>query len=69
MNTEDRRYCVYFHKKATTLELFYIGSGVEGKREKHFQNRSKAWHKIVEEFGVKVEIYRSGLTLQEARLL
>lgn len=65
----DKRYCVYFHKRASDGSLFYIGSGVKGKREKHFQHRSKKWHEVVETHGVIVEIYKDQLTLSESRAL
>lgn len=66
---EDKRYCVYFHKKKTTGEIYYIGSGVKNKREFHFSNRSKAWHEIHTACGTDVEIYKDNLSCKESRIL
>lgn len=65
----DRKYCVYFHKRKTDGIVYYIGSGVKNKREYHFNNRSKSWHEAHEKHGTIVEIYRDSLTVTEARSL
>lgn len=72
--TEDlllpkNNYCVYLHKRADDGTVFYIGSGVQNKREKHFNDRSKTWHKIKDTFGVIVEIFKSNLDKNSARSL
>lgn len=66
---EDKRYCVYFHKKKTSGEIYYIGSGVKNKREFHFSNRSIAWHEIHDSCGTDVEIYKDNLSCKESRIL
>jgi hypothetical protein len=62
-------YCVYLHKKKNSPSVFYIGSGVQGKRELNFCGRSKSWQTIKEKYGVDVEIYADNLTKSEARRL
>lgn len=64
---EDRRYCVYLHKRADNGTVYCIGSGVKNKREYHFCNRSKDWHAIHDNYGTIVEIYKDNLTVSEAR--
>lgn len=66
---DSKRYCVYLHKNKVTGVVYYIGSGVQNKREFHFSSRSKAWHEIHDSFGTDVEIYQSGMTLSESRRL
>lgn len=61
--------CVYLHRRADDNEVFYIGSGTQGKRENHFSNRSKAWQEVKQKHGVIVEIYRKDLDLTSARQL
>lgn len=63
----DKRYCVYFHKRKTDGVVYYIGSGVQGKRESHFTKRSKSWHEVHDTFGTTIEIYKNKLSLDEAR--
>lgn len=60
-------YCVYFHKKKTTGEVFYIGSGVQNKREINFTGRSDSWFAVKNEHGVEVETYAKDLSKSEAR--
>jgi hypothetical protein len=62
-------YCVYLHKIAYNNEVFYVGSGVQNKREFHFSARSKAWHAIKEKFDITVEVLYKDLTKQEARTI
>lgn len=62
-------YCVYLHKRADNGDVFYIGSGVQNKREKHFTARSKAWHEVKDNFGVVVEIFKADLDKVSARNL
>ena len=62
-------YCVYFHKKKDTGEIFYIGSGVQNKREFHFNGRSKSWNIIKQTHGVLVEVYAKNLNKADARKL
>jgi len=62
-------YCVYLHKKKNLPSVFYIGSGVQSKRELNFWGRSKSWQAIKDKYGVDIEIYASNLTKTEAREL
>lgn len=68
LNVKDN-YCVYFHKKKDTGEIFYIGSGRQNKREFNFNGRSNSWNAIKETNGVIVEIYAKNLNKTEARRL
>lgn len=60
-------YCVYFHKKKNSISVFYIGSGVQGRREFNFYGRSKNWQEVKDNYGVDVEIYANNLTKAKAR--
>lgn len=66
---DENRYCVYLHRRADNGDVYYVGSGVKGKRERHFSNRSVEWHLINNLYGTSVEIYKDNLTLNEARNL
>jgi hypothetical protein len=68
LNVKDN-YCVYFHKKKDTGEIFYIGSGRQNKREFNFNGRSNSWNAIKETNGVIVEVYAKNLKKTEARRL
>lgn len=54
-------FYVYFHKKATTGEIFYVGKG-SGRRAYDKSSRSKWWYKVVAKHGFVVEIYMDKLT-------
>lgn len=54
-------FYVYFHKKATTGEIFYVGKG-HGRRAYDKSSRSKWWYKVVAKHGFVVEIYMDKLT-------
>lgn len=53
----SNNFCVYFHINKETGDVYYIGSGVSGKREIHFNGRSKDWERIHSKFGTLVSIY------------
>lgn len=55
---------VYLHKKKTDSSVFYVGMG-ELKRA-YCKQRSKWWNKVVKKYGYIVEIYKDGLTQEEA---
>jgi hypothetical protein len=62
----DKRFCVYFHRRKDTGELFYIGQGTLD-RSKSKARKMKLWHDTVEEAnGFFVEIYKKDLTKAEA---
>lgn len=67
--TNESKYCVYLHKRKTDGVVFYIGSGIQGKREFHFTNRSKSWHYVKDHYGVEVEVYANNLSKIDARNL
>lgn len=63
--TEDRRFYVYVHKKATTGEVFYVGKGVKSRAtSKH--SRSLYWNNTVNKHGFTVEKVLKDLTNEEA---
>ena len=64
----ENKYCVYLHRRKSDNVPFYIGSGVQGKREYHFTARSKAWHSFVDNDSVAVEILASNLSEKQARI-
>lgn len=66
---DKNKYCVYLHRNKQTNEVYYIGSGVQNKREYHFSGRSKSWHEIHNTCGTIVEIVKSELTQEESRKL
>lgn len=58
-------FYVYFHRDTKTSKVFYIGKGTR-ERATSLQNRSKAWKQFTEKNTYSVEIYKSGLTSEEA---
>lgn len=66
---QKNNYCVYLHKRADDGVVFYIGSGVQNKREKHFISRSKSWHEVKDKYGIVVEVFRKDLDKNTAREL
>lgn len=69
VSTIKDKYCVYFHKKKDTDEIFYIGSGVQNKREFNFNGRSKSWNHVKQMHGIVVEIHTNNLNKIDARKL
>lgn len=63
--TEDRRFYVYVHKKATTGEVFYVGKG-RGYRATAAYCRSLHWKNIVKKHGFTVERVLQNLTNEQA---
>lgn len=53
-------FYVYFHRKATTGEVFYVGKGC-GKRAWDNSKRLKHWKNTVKKHGLIVEIVHHGL--------
>jgi len=65
----DNKYCVYLHRRKSDNIPFYIGSGVQGKREISKTSRSKVWKDFINNTGFTAEILADKLTLKESRLL
>ena len=61
-------YCVYFHKKQNTNEIFYVGKGRKWRWNQK-KNRNKHWHSIVSKYGFEVLIVASNLNNEKACLL
>lgn len=57
-------YYVYLHKKADTGEVFYVGKG-RGRRAWK-KERSEYWKNVVAKHGFTVQMWREGLTEEEA---
>lgn len=57
------QHCIYLHRKASTLEPFYIGKGKlhKGRHDRPFAKigRSKIWQRTVSKHGLIVEIIAS----------
>lgn len=64
-NTEDRKFYVYVHMKATDDAVFYVGKGC-GSRYKKTQGRNQYWQRVVAKYGFVAEIVKSNLTFEEA---
>ena len=57
---QENNYCVYVHKKKTTGEIFYVGSGTRD-RARTGSGRSKSWKAVVEASGFISEIVADNL--------
>lgn len=55
---------VYIHKKETDGTIFYIGVG--SLKRAYSKQRSNLWHRFVRKYGYVIEIYKEGLTKEEA---
>lgn len=65
LDSNDRSYYVYSHKRKDTGEVFYYGKGKGRRAYEPWRNK---WHDaIVKKFGFEVEILKSGLTDEEAK--
>jgi hypothetical protein len=58
-------YCVYFHLKKNSDEVFYVGIGTLS-RAKDLTGRSKFWKHVYEKHGCDIQIKHEGLTWIEA---
>ncbi len=61
-------YCVYFHKKKNTNDIFYVGKGRKW-RQNEKSNRNRHWNNIVNKYGFDVSIVSENLTNEKACLL
>lgn len=66
METNLNIYFVYWHKKADTGEIFYIGQGKKKNRENSLGNRNNFWHNTVNKHGFISEILSINLTKERA---
>ena len=55
---------VYFHRKATNGEIFYVGMG--SATRPYYKRRTAWWQKVVDKYGYTIDIVHKGLTKQEA---
>ncbi len=63
--TEDRRFYVYVHKKATTGEVFYVGKGAKSRATSK-QGRNLHWKNTANKHGFTVEKVLDNLTNEQA---
>lgn len=61
----DSGYYVYVHLRDDNGYPFYFGKG-HGKRAWDYHGRNQKWRRIVEKYGIRVEILHAGLTEKEA---
>ena len=64
----ERRFCVYFHRRNDTGNIFYVGTG-NAKRPYAKKSRNQYWKNINEKHGITVEIYRDELSTHCANSL
>lgn len=62
---ERQDICVYFHRKLTNREVFYVGIGVP-ERPDSFRGRNKFWRSTVKKHGYYTEVISENLTWDEA---
>lgn len=55
---------VYFHRKATNGEIFYVGMG--SPTRPYYKRRTAWWQKVVDKYGYTIDIVHKGLSKQEA---
>jgi hypothetical protein len=55
---------VYIHRKKTDNSIFYVGMG--NLKRAYSKQRSKWWKRVVDKYGYTIEIYKDGLTRDEA---
>ena len=55
---------VYFHRKATNGEIFYVGMG--SPKRPYYKRRTEWWQKVVDKYGYTIDIVHKGLTQAEA---
>lgn len=61
----EKRFYVYIHRKISDNTPFYIGKGTK-YRCTDKTGRSKYWFRVAEKYGVYVQIYKYGITSEEA---
>ena len=58
-------YCLYFHKKKTNGEIFYVGIG-DTKRPQSKDGRNKWWLNTVKKHGYDVQVVKENMTWEQA---
>ncbi len=61
----EPRFYTYIHRREDNGEVFYIGKGI-GDRCKSHKNRNKYWERIVNKYGIIIEIAAKFETEEEA---
>jgi hypothetical protein len=56
--------CVYFHINKVKNQIFYVGIG--NIKRPYDKLRPKYWHYMVNKYGYEIDIYKTGLTWEEA---
>lgn len=62
-------HLIYFHCKADTHEIFYVGQSKTLRRANSSRGRNFLWHRTKNKHGFYVKIFRVGLTKAEVDLL
>lgn len=66
MSFEDKRFCVYLHRRPDNNEVFYVGQGTEARAYSR-KRKMKAWNDLLEQIGdFIVEIVEKDLDKKEA---
>ena len=60
----ENKKVVYLHRKNTDNSVFYVGMGNLARA--YSKQRSKWWNSVVSKYGYTIEIFKEGLTLEEA---
>lgn len=55
---------VYFHRKATNGEIFYVGMG--SPKRPYYKRRTTWWQNVVDKYGYTIDIVHRGLTQEQA---
>lgn len=55
---------IYLHRKKTDNSVFYVGMG--NLKRAYCKQREKWWNRVVDKYGYVIEIFRDGLTSEEA---
>lgn len=55
---------VYFHRKATNGEIFYVGMG--SPKRPYYKRRTEWWQRVVDKYGYTIDIVHKGLTQEQA---
>jgi hypothetical protein len=61
-------FYIYLHRRGDNNEIFYVGKG-KNNRAWVKQHRSNYWNRIVEKYGLIVEIYKNNLFEEDAFII
>jgi len=64
----NNNFYIYLHKRADNNQVFYVGKG-KNNRAWVKQHRSDYWNRIVQKYGLIVELYKTNLTEEESFII